>query len=49
MRIAGILLCLLLAGAALGGGIGYYEYTRESAWSMTVLPHGITVGFRKQF
>ncbi|HXE51034.1 MAG TPA: phosphatase PAP2 family protein [Ramlibacter sp.] len=39
----------VLAGAALGGGIGYYEYTRESAWSATVLPHGITVGFRKQF
>jgi membrane-associated phospholipid phosphatase len=39
----------VLAGAALGAGIGYYEYTRESAWSATVLPHGITVGFRKQF
>ena len=39
----------VIAGAALGAGIGYYEYTRESAWSATVLPHGITVGFRKKF
>jgi len=39
----------VLAGAALGAGIGYYEYTRESAWSVTVLPRGLTVGFRKQF
>jgi len=39
----------VLAGAALGAGVGYYEYTRESAWSAMVLPHGITVGFRKQF
>jgi len=39
----------VLAGAALGAGIGYYESTRESAWTATVLPHGITVGIRKQF
>jgi membrane-associated phospholipid phosphatase len=39
----------VLAGAALGAGIGYYEYTRESAWSVTVLPRGLTVGLRKQF
>lgn len=39
----------VLAGAALGAGIGYYESTRTSAWSATVLPRGITVGFRKQF
>jgi undecaprenyl-diphosphatase len=39
----------VLVGAALGAGIGYYEFTRESAWSATVLPHGLTVGFRKKF
>lgn len=39
----------VLAGAALGAGVGYYESTRQSAWSATVLPHGLTVGFRKQF
>jgi hypothetical protein len=39
----------VLASAALGAGIGYYESTRESAWTATVLPRGITVGLRKQF
>jgi hypothetical protein len=39
----------VLAGAALGAGVGYYEYTRDSAWSAMVLSHGITVGFRKKF
>lgn len=39
----------VLAGAALGAGIGYYESTRESAWSATVLPRGLTVGFNKRF
>jgi hypothetical protein len=39
----------VLAGAALGAGIGYYESTRESAWTAMVLPRGMTVGFRKQF
>jgi hypothetical protein len=39
----------VLAGAALGAGIGYYEFTRDSAWSATVVPHGLTVGFNKRF
>lgn len=39
----------VLAGAALGAGIGYYEYARESAWSVGVLPRGLTVGFKRQF
>ncbi|MDB5883637.1 MAG: superfamily protein [Ramlibacter sp.] len=39
----------VLAGAALGAGIGYYESTRESAWSATVLPRGLTIGFNKRF
>jgi undecaprenyl-diphosphatase len=39
----------VLAGVALGACIGYYEYTRKSAWMVTVLPRGITVGMRKQF
>jgi undecaprenyl-diphosphatase len=39
----------VLAGAALGAGIGYYESTRESAWSATVLPRSMTIGFRKKF
>jgi undecaprenyl-diphosphatase len=39
----------VLAGAALGAGIGYYEFTRDSAWSAMVLPHGLTVGFKMKF
>jgi undecaprenyl-diphosphatase len=39
----------VLAGAALGAGIGYYESGRESAWTATVLPHGMTIGFNKRF
>ncbi|MFL6694650.1 MAG: phosphatase PAP2 family protein [Ramlibacter sp.] len=39
----------VLASVALGGGIGYWESTRESAWTAAVLPHGVTVGLRKQF
>ena len=39
----------VLAGAALGAGLGYYESTRDSAWIATVLPRGITIGFRTRF
>jgi undecaprenyl-diphosphatase len=39
----------VLAGAALGAGIGYYEFRRDSAWSATVLPRGLTIGFTKRF
>lgn len=39
----------VLAGAALGAGIGWYEAKRESAWSATVLPRGVTIGFRTRF
>lgn len=39
----------VLAGAALGAGIGYYESTRDSAWTATVLPRGMTIGLRMRF
>ena len=39
----------VLAGAALGAGIGYYAQQRENAWTATVLPRGLTVGFRHSF
>ncbi|MGZ5785134.1 MAG: phosphatase PAP2 family protein [Ramlibacter sp.] len=39
----------VLAGMALGGGIGYYMQKRDSAWTATVLPHGLTVGFKRSF
>ena len=39
----------VLGGAALGAAIGWYEYRREAAWSVRLLPHGIAVGLKKQF
>lgn len=39
----------VIAGAVLGAGLGYYEASRESAWTATVLPHGMTVGLRRSF
>jgi undecaprenyl-diphosphatase len=39
----------VLAGAALGAAIGYYEAGRESAWTAGVLPHGFGVGFKTRF
>ncbi|MGZ5181527.1 MAG: phosphatase PAP2 family protein [Ramlibacter sp.] len=39
----------VLAGAALGAGIGYYEFTRESAWTASIAPRGLTIGLRKRF
>jgi len=39
----------VLAGWAFGAAAGYYAHSRESPWTLGVLPHGVTVGFRKQF
>jgi membrane-associated phospholipid phosphatase len=39
----------VLAGMALGGGVGYYMQERDSAWTATMLPHGLTVGFKRSF
>ena len=39
----------VLAGVAMGVGIGYYEHTQQSAWFATVLPTGLTVGIRTRF
>lgn len=39
----------VLAGAALGGAIGWYEHKRDAAWVVGVLPRGVTVGLRKRF
>lgn len=39
----------ILAGAALGAAIGYYESTRESAWTAALLPRGITIGLKTRF
>jgi membrane-associated phospholipid phosphatase len=39
----------VLAGAALGAGIGYYESSRDSAWSASVMPRGLAIGFKTMF
>lgn len=39
----------VLAGWALGAAAGYYAHSRDSPWALGVLPHGFTVGFRKQW
>jgi hypothetical protein len=39
----------VLAGFALGGLTGYYAHTRDSPFILGVLPHGISIGFQKQF
>jgi undecaprenyl-diphosphatase len=39
----------VLAGFALGGGTGYLAHARDSPVILGVLPHGFTVGLRKQF
>lgn len=39
----------VLAGFAIGAAAGYYAHSRDSPWLLGVLPHGVSVGFRKQF
>jgi undecaprenyl-diphosphatase len=39
----------VLAGFAIGTGIGYYAHTRDSPWTLSLLPGGVAVGFRKQW
>jgi membrane-associated phospholipid phosphatase len=39
----------VLASIAIGTGIGYYTHSRSSSLSVGVLPHGVTVGWKKSF
>ncbi len=39
----------VLAGFALGTAAGYYAHTRDSPWTLSVLPNGFMVGFHKQW
>ncbi len=39
----------VLASFAIGSGIGYYMHTRSSSISVGLLPHGLTVGWKKSF
>jgi len=39
----------VLAGWALGAASGYYAHNRDTPILVSILPHGMTVGFRKAF
>jgi undecaprenyl-diphosphatase len=39
----------VIAGWALGSGIGYWTSTFKTPMTVQMLPHGMSVGFRKQF
>ncbi len=39
----------VLAGWLLGSAVGYWSTTRETPWSVEILPHGMSVGFSKRF
>ncbi|WP_035372890.1 phosphatase PAP2 family protein [Pseudoduganella violaceinigra] len=39
----------VLAGIALGSAFGYYAHQRGSSFTLSVLPHGIQVGYRTRW
>lgn len=39
----------VLAGLALGSGMGYLASERNNPWSLNLLPSGFSVGFKKNF
>ena len=39
----------VLAGFAIGTAAGYYAHTRDSPWTLGVLPHGASVGFHTRW
>lgn len=39
----------VLASFIIGSGIGYYAHERNSAISVGILPHGLTVGWKTSF
>jgi hypothetical protein len=39
----------VIAGWALGTGVGYWATTRATPLSVQILPHGVSVGFSKRF
>lgn len=39
----------VLASLVVGSGIGYWAHERQSSLAVGVLPHGITVGWKKSF
>ncbi|MHB1238214.1 MAG: phosphatase PAP2 family protein [Gallionella sp.] len=49
MKVQGHWQTDVLAGFAIGGLTGYYAHNRQSPFVLGILPHGFTVGLRKQF
>ncbi len=49
MKVQGHWQTDVLAGFALGSLSGYYAHNRNSPFVLGVLPHGFTIGMRKQF
>ncbi len=39
----------VLAGLALGSGMGYLASNRSNPWSLNVMPSGVSIGFKKNF
>jgi len=39
----------VLAGLALGSGMGYLASNRSNPWSLALSPSGLSVGFKKNF
>lgn len=39
----------VLASFAIGSGIGWYMHSRQSSISVGLLPHGVTVGWKRSF
>jgi undecaprenyl-diphosphatase len=39
----------VLAGMAIGGGLGYATHSRERSFILEVLPSGVMVGLKKRF
>jgi len=39
----------VLAGWAIGAGVGYYAHSNNSPWSLSVMPHTVQVGFRTRW
>jgi membrane-associated phospholipid phosphatase len=39
----------VLASLAIGSAIGYYSHSRQGSISVGLLPHGVTVGWKKSF
>jgi undecaprenyl-diphosphatase len=49
MKVRGHWQTDVLAGFAIGTAAGFYAHSRESPFLLGVLPHGVSIGLKKQF